>query len=31
LASYFRPVLDSMEDVEGRDKMILGTLVVNRA
>ena len=27
--SYFRPVLDSMEDVEGRDKMILGTLVVN--
>jgi len=24
---YFKPVLESMEDAEGRDKMILGTLV----
>ena len=26
---YFQPVLDSMDDVEGKDKMILTTLVIN--
>lgn len=26
---YFQPVLDSMDDAEGKDKMILATLVIN--
>lgn len=26
---YFKPVLDSMDDTEGKDKMVLGTLVQN--
>ena len=27
--AYFQPVLDSMDDAEGKDKMILATLVIN--